>query len=78
MKENIVEKLMKLRDYEKLDQHDILLDYQNEGICFIKENGQDVSYPILGVAINEGDWYVKISNNPDRWVSVKDVYIVKE
>ena len=78
MKENIVEKLMKLYDYEKLDKHNVLLDYQNEGICFIKENGKDIIYQILGVAVNEGDWYVKISNSPDKWVSVNEIYVVKE
>lgn len=78
MKENTIEKLMKLCDYEKLDKHNVLLSYQNEGICFINKNGQDVECPVLGVAIDEGVWYVKITNNPDQWVSVKDIYIVEE
>lgn len=78
MEENTIEKLMKLCDYEKLDKHNVLLTYQNEGICFINKNGKDVECQVLGVAIDEGVWYVKITSNPDQWVNVKDIYIAEE
>ena len=78
MNDNATERFIKLHEYESLDKKDILLNYHNDGVCFIKENGESIMCNILGVAVDEGNWYVKVSNNPDKWVSLDDVYIVEE